>query len=116
MTNYDIETISGDSYELDIIYRDSSRVPIDITNYTVYFQARMSRVSDDIVFDKTMTISAEDGILGKIGFILTPQETEILTLDNVSSKYSYSLRITSPDGFDVKTLLSGVVDVIKGVI
>jgi len=116
MNTYSMETISGDTYELNMIYRDSSGVPIDLTDYEVYFQVRKSQESTDIEFDKSFTITAVDGVEGTIKFVLTSEETELLTICYPSSKYVYALRLTSPDLLDVKTLLSGTLEVVKGVI
>lgn len=116
MNEYEIQTISGDSFELNMVYRDSNRDPIDLSNYTLYFQTRESKNSEDIVFDKSFTIPPEEGVEGIIKFTLTSQETEILSICETSSKYIYAMRLTSPDVSDVKTILSGTLEVVKGVI
>lgn len=116
MNRYDIQTISGDTYELNMVYRDSNKVPIDLTDYTLYFQVRVSQGDPNIVFDKLFTITAEDGVEGIIRFNLTADETELLSDCESTVKYVYAMRLTSPDETDVKTLLSGTLEVIKGVI
>lgn len=113
---YNIEVVSGDSYELNMIYRDEDKVPINLTDYEVYFQVRKSKVSDEIEFDSSFIISAEDGVEGTIKFTLTADETEVLNVCFPSTKYVYAMRLTSPDTLDVKTLISGTLEVMKGVI
>lgn len=116
MNTYDIITISGDTFELNMIYKDSSGSPIDLTDYELYFQTRENQKSPDVTFDKSFTISAEDGVEGIIRFNLTADETELLTICDTSSKYVYAMRLTNTDATDVKTLLSGTLEVVKGVI
>lgn len=114
--SYDICTIAGDTYKLNMIYRYDSGEPIDLTDYTLYFQVRKSQEDPDIEFDKTFEILAIDGSEGIIKFELTSDETEMLTICYPSSKYVYGMRLTDPSGTDIKTILSGTLEIMKGVI
>lgn len=115
-SNYDICMIAGDSFELNIIYRDSDKNPIDLTGYTLYFQARKNQAEEEFNYDKTIVITDEDGEQGLVRFVLLPSETELLGMDEPKSKYVYAMKLTSLDETDVKTILSGTLEVIQGVI
>lgn len=114
--NYELYMISGDTYILNTLYRDSDGEPIDLTGCKLYFQVRKSQDNPDIEFDKSFVVSAEDGVQGILKFALTASETEFLNVCEPFIKYVYAMRLTSADNTEVTTSLSGTMKVTKGVI
>jgi hypothetical protein len=108
--NFDI--IQGDSFVLDVIYKDAQGNIVNLSGHTAVFQVR------DTPGGKFLCASATTGngititpLQGKINVQLGPVDTSRFTLP----KAAYQLQVTSPSGLK-ETLLSGWFSVSKAVI
>lgn len=112
---YDDSFVAGDTYKLQLIYKDSDGVPIDLTGYTVDMELRKSIKDKDFVIDKNYVISSEDGILGIINILLEVEDTEFLVDCGTKASYVYDIQLTNIAGDEVQTIVGGTFEVFKGV-
>lgn len=97
----------GATYQLVVVYKDASDVPINLTGYSAYMQLRENY--DSTTADLTLT-TANGGILinGPIGEItITATATQTTTL--VSDYYLYDLELVN--GQSTTRLLQGQITV-----
>lgn len=106
------EIIQGDTFALDVIYKDADGDVVNLSGHTAVFQVR------DTPGGKYVCASATIGngititpLAGKISVQLNPADTRKFTLP----KAAYQLQVTSPSGIK-ETLISGWFSVSKAVI
>lgn len=106
------EVIQGDTFVLDITYRDSSKNPVNMTGYTATFKVKDSPSGKVTCAVATTNDGIEiDELNGKVHVELTSEQTKKFTIP----KAAYQLQITSPIGIK-ETLVSGWLSVSKAVI
>ena len=91
---YNFEIYKGSTLDFDVVYKDASKVPVNLTGYKCRCIAQYD--------NKTFTINTEicDAVSGKIHLFMSSYETSnIYTLDyrytNVT-EYTYQLELISP--------------------
>lgn len=91
---YDFSILKGTSFDLDIIYKDSSKNPVNLTGFKTRCGAQFN--------NKTFSINTKitDPCHGCIRLFMSPFETSrIFTMDykySTVTDYSYQLDIISP--------------------
>ena len=108
MAKYDIQIDQSASFNLPLIWKDSTGVPIDLTGTTAKMMIKRRLSGDPLA-----TLTTDDGggiiidpLAGSIMLNLTPEQTKIL----IYVACIYDLFITDSNGF-VKKLLEGTVSV-----
>ncbi len=100
----DILLYRGDSFTHQLIWKDLTGTPIDLSDYSARMQVRRSLASSAFICEVTDLFNGQlvlGGKAGTIDIVLTPSETDIETEENV-----YDLEVTSPTGV-VTTLVHG---------
>jgi hypothetical protein len=103
MTNY--SKFSGDDVTLNLTFKDSVGVAINITGYTVYFIAKRNKYDADAiaVISKAIT-SHTDAANGQTQIALTNTETALL-----KGSFYYSMQYLTGVGGTKKTIDTGVI-------
>lgn len=107
--NFDV--IQGDSYTLQVDYKDTSDNPIDLTGY-----GATCKVKDSFGGKITCaTITAGSGIViddvnGTLVLTFSPAQTKKFTMPRAS----FQLQLLAPNGVTKTTILSGWFAVSKG--
>jgi archaellin len=101
MTNY--LKFRGDDVALNLTFKDSAGVAIDITNYTIYFTLKKNKFDEDAdaVLLKNITVHTSP-TAGQTQVSLTSAETALL-----SGSYYYDIRYKTGAGVK-KVVDSGV--------
>lgn len=106
--SYNFEIRKGQSFDMDLDYKDATKHAVNLTGYTVKCFAKYN--------EKSFSIRANiiDAARGRINLALSSYETSrIYTLTNSYSDftdYSYVIQLISPSKF-VYTIMSGVIRV-----
>ena len=105
---YNFELYKGESLDFDVVYKDASKMPVNLLGYKARCVAQYN--------DKTFTINATicDALNGMIHLDMSSYETSrIFTLDykytNVT-EYTYQLELISPSKF-VYRIMEGTITV-----
>lgn len=103
---YNFDIYKGSTLDMDVVYKDASKTPVNLTGYKARCVAQYN--------DKTFTINTNicDCIHGKIHLSMSSYETsKIFTLDykytNVT-EYTYQLELISPSK-KVYRIMEGVI-------
>ena len=100
-TNY--SKSRGDDVTLNLTFKDSLGVVIDITNYTVFFTLKRNKYDTDAQAALSKTVTAHtDPTNGETQVALTAAETALL-----NGSYYYDMQYKTGAGV-VKTIDSGV--------
>lgn len=106
--DYDFTIVKGQTLDFDVVYKDASRCPVNLTGYKARCVAQYN--------DKTFTINAVicDCAGGKIHMGMSSYETSrIFTLDykyTNCTEYTYQLEIISPSKI-VYRIMEGTITV-----
>lgn len=108
---YNMSIEQGVSYALEVIYKDSLNVPIDITNYAVRGQIRSK--ATDVEALASFTITIVDAVAGSILIELPAEVSSAFVLSGASylntKTYFYDIELYSPT--EVIRILNGSVSV-----
>ena len=105
---YNFDIVKGQTLDFDVVYKDASKCPVNLTGYKARCVAQYN--------DKTFTINAIicDCIGGKIHMGMSAYETSrIFTLDykyTNCTEYTYQLEIISPSKY-VYRIMEGTISV-----
>lgn len=100
MTNY--SKFRGDDVTLNLTFKDSAGVAINITGYTIYFSLKRNKYDTTAVLAKTIT-SHTAPTLGQTQIALTNAETAIL-----NGSYYYDISYLTGVAGTKKTVDTGV--------
>lgn len=105
--NYDIIIEQGSVFDLNLVYKDSNEVPINLTGYSARMQVRQKYSSPDpllsLVSPTNITLG---GALGTIHAKATASMTQALTI----KQGVYDLELVPPSGAgDAFRLVEGAV-------
>ena len=100
MTNY--SKFRGDDVTLNLTFKDSGGVAIDITAYTIYFSLKRNKYDATAILAKTVT-SHTDPTNGQTQVALTNAETAVL-----QGTYYYDIAYLTAVGGTKKTVDTGV--------
>lgn len=100
----------GDSFQLKVVYKDSTGTPVDLTDYSAVCSVRDSfggktRCAQVEVGDGIEITNAE----GLISINFSPERTLTFTVP----KAVWQLQLIEPDGETIKTIAYGVLSVQK---
>ncbi len=104
--NYDITIEQGATFQLNLIWKDSAGVPIDLTGYTAKMQVRQRYASDDAVLSLSTTAGTIvlGGVAGTINITGPAADTAAITI----KQGVYDVELTSAGGI-VTRLIEGCV-------
>ena len=111
---HDLTMRTNETFHLDLKYRDSNGLPIDITNYTAQMQVRDKAGGSEVILDTEGPGNSVviDGPHGKID-VYFPLSTMLAV---TAKKGFYDLVLTSPPPEErVDALIEGTVAFEKGV-
>lgn len=105
---YDILVEQGATFRLDLVYKDSSGSPIDVSGYTARMQMRRTYDAPTPL----LNLTTENGAitLGGVAGTLVVQATPELTRELPAKGGVYDLELVAPSGVVVR-LIRGTVSV-----
>lgn len=106
--DYDILIEQGATFRLNLVYKDSLGVPIDIAGYTARMQVRRDYSAPTPLIDLTTENGgiALGGAAGTVSVVATDEMTRALPV----KPCVYDLELTAPSG-DVTRLIAGAASV-----
>jgi len=118
-TKYDFDIEQGSSFKISLIYKDSNKVVVDLTNWCARLTWRTNKAATQIFTTENTDASlyqfAIDGPNGKITLLIPAHTT-----NNFNFSYAnYDLELQSPDeiysggGKYTTRILFGVINIIK---
>lgn len=99
---YDILIEQGATFQLNLVYKDSAGVPIDVSGYTARMQVRRTYDAPTAL----LNLTTENGAitLGGVAGTLVVEAAEALTTGLPAKPAVYDLELISPAGVVVRLI------------
>lgn len=107
---YDLTVLQGESFDLTLLFKDSTGAVQDLTGYNARMQARVKITDAEFVFEWS-TAGGElvvDGPAGTVTFAVDDTPINALSTDNKQHSWPYDLFLIQPNGEPVKVLMGHV--------
>lgn len=98
-------------YPLTLSYRDKDKNPVPLVGYTAQLMIRKSLVSDPII-TKNATIEEQEG---NINFVVSPEDTVDVLVDDTEGMFLIGVTMTSPDG-QTTTLFQSTIEIKENIV